>query len=292
MRKLTDFAEPSRAKALGDYLLAQGIPNQIDHEEGLWSVWVHDDDHLDAARERLQTFENNPGDPEIRQAVERASEIRTARKREAKRVRSKPIDMRTHWHRESMRPMAVSSVLVAISIGVFVVQNFVPDGMQYARWLFISDYRSPFLPEILRGQVWRLFTPMFLHFGLLHIFFNMSWMVFLGPMIEWRKGPWIFLAMVLVVALISNFAQYLFHGPAFGGMSGVVCGLFGYVWMMGKYNPALGMGVDKNMVIYFVAFLIISLIFLGSYIANTAHFVGLGVGMLWGYADSGRLRFQ
>jgi len=333
MRKLTDFHDGTTAKALGDYLLSKGIGNQVDEEDvSLWSVWVHDDDHLDDARGHLEFFRANPTHADIRRAMHQATEIRAEQKREIKEARSKPVDMRTHWHLESMRPPAVTTALVLISLVVFVIQRFVPEGGRLANWLFISEnvygfridgetmrHGMPFtsslayalwyvirgkisllevlngnywLSEVLHGQVWRLFTPMFLHFGFLHIFFNMSWIVFLGPMIEKRKSWWLLLVMVLVISLVSNLAQYMFHGPRFGGMSGVVSGLFGYVWMMARYNSGAGLWVDRNTVIYFVAFLLLALAGLMGPIANTAHFAGLFTGMIWGYIDSGRFGWK
>ena len=57
---------------------------------------------------------------------------------------------------------------------------------QYIRWH--SD-----LPEIRHGQIWRIFTPMFLHFGFLHIFFNMLALFLFGIQLERRMGSTEFL---------------------------------------------------------------------------------------------------
>ena len=112
---------------------------------------------------------------------------------------------------------------------------------QYIQW-------DPGLPEVRRGQVWRLFTPMFLHFDILHILFNMLWLRDLGSMIEARKTSWLLLLLVLVIAGTSNVAQYLVSGPAFGGMSGVVYGLLGYIWMQGRFNPASRLSLQPQTV--------------------------------------------
>src|SRR5262249_30186577 len=98
------------------------------------------------------------------------------------------------------------------------------------------------LPEIRHGEVWRLITPIFIHFGVLHIVFNMLWLRDLGSMIEGRQSSTYLVLLVVVIAAGSNLGQFYFgHGPAFGGMSGVVYGLLGYIWLRGKFDPASGL---------------------------------------------------
>src|SRR5262249_23530572 len=81
--------------------------------------------------------------------------------------------------------------------------------------------------DILRGQVWRLVTPIFLHFGVSHIVFNCLWMFMLASQVEERRGPYFYILLILVSAIISNAAEAL-YSPAFGGMSGVGYAIFGY----------------------------------------------------------------
>jgi len=141
-----------------------------------------------------------------------------------------------------------------------------------------------------------LFTPVFLHAGAMHIIFNMLWLRDLGSMIEGRQSSLHLLLLVLVIAALSNLGQFYVSGPRFGGMSGVVYGLLGYIWIRGKLDPASGLYLHSStvsmMLIWF--FLCIGsnyfpMPLLGS-IANTAHAVGLGTGMAWGYLSSLRYR--
>ena len=136
-----------------------------------------------------------------------------------------------------------------------------------------------FLPEVLRGgQVWRLFTPMFVHLSWAHLILNMLALVQFGGLLERRYGVGRFLGLVAVLALISNVSQYVGAGPGFGGMSGVIFGLFGYVWIHGRVNPE-GLGyvldpqtVTATMVWFFLCFSGIIPI------ANFAHAGGLIAG--------------
>ena len=99
-----------------------------------------------------------------------------------------------------------------------------------AGYLLISA-ESQELPEVRRGEVWRLVTPIFIHLNLLHIFFNMIWTRDLGTAIEIRRGSLRYVGLVLFCAVVSNYAQNVITGPGFGGMSGVGYGLFGYIFI-------------------------------------------------------------
>jgi GlpG protein len=84
---------------------------------------------------------------------------------------------------------------------------------------------KPPFEKIRHGQVWRLFTPILLHNDILHLFFNMVWLLLLGSQIEAHVGPWRYLLFIMFSALLSNTAQYLVSGPNFIGFSGVVCAM-------------------------------------------------------------------
>jgi GlpG protein len=115
----------------------------------------------------------------------------------------------------------------------------------------------------------------------------MYWLFFLGRLIEARKGSLFLLAFVLVIAIPSNLAQFILSGPLFGGMSGVVYGLFGYIWMKGRFAPREGLALDPTTVVIMLVWLVLG--YLGMMnMANTVHTVGLIVGVTWGYLTSTR----
>ena len=184
----------------------------------------------------------------------------------------------------------LSGALMAACVTIFILRFF-DRGDSIFQALSIERYGDGLppaerLPEILRGEIWRLFTPMLLHFGLLHLFFNMRWLKDLGTAIEKRYSSLTLAMLILAIASTSNLAQYLVGGPAFGGMSGVIYGLFGYIWMQGKYNPSSGFHLDRQVVIMMIAWFFLCLFGLLGPIANTAHGVGLLSGMTIGYVSA------
>ncbi len=156
--------------------------------------------------------------------------------------------------------------------------------------------RWDYLNDILRGEVWRLVTPIFLHFGLVHLLFNMTMLWQLGATVEARRGMWRYLAFVLACAVASNLAQYAVGGthwengplihssPLFGGMSGVLYGLFGYIWMKSRYEPALGLSLSPQLVVWMIVWLFVCITGVVGPVANFAHFAGLIVGVIIGVA--------
>ena len=144
------------------------------------------------------------------------------------------------------------------------------------------------LPEVRNGQVWRLITPIFVHFGLLHIVFNMMWLRDLGGFIQNRFGPLYLGIIVLVSAILSNYGQLLWSGPSFGGMSGVNYALFGFLWMRGKHDRFLAWTLDRVTIQTMLIWFAICAVGLIPNVANMAHGIGLVAGMAWGFISGKR----
>src|SRR5690606_311068 len=147
-----------------------------------------------------------------------------------------------------------------------------------------ADYRS--LPGIRDGQLWRLFTPAFLHFGPFHLLMNMYMTALMGGAIERARGGWTMLWLFLWTGLIAHLAQLYGSGPTFGGMSGVDFGLFGFMWVTGKMDPLSPLALPPRFVSFMIAVLLLCLTpLLPIAIANFAHFGGLFAGMLAAVAN-------
>ena len=128
-------------------------------------------------------------------------------------------------------------------------------------------------------------APMFLHFGEMHIVFNLLWLVVFGRQIEVKQSSLQFLLVVVFISLISNTAQFLTNYQSnFGGMSGVVYGLLGYVWVWQWIYPREGLRMQQSMFVFFIVALVLMGIMAPSLIATPAHVGGLLAGVVIGVA--------
>ena len=307
MRLLASLADQDQASRFGDYLLTLGIENSVEQGASGWQVWVADDDKIEAAKRELEQFQANPNDPRYVSAGRSADRLRTQQVKAARRRAENFVDVRTQWARSAgaFKPVTVILIVISCVVGIATMLGKRPERLSGLR-ISAQDIEPvatrvgpvmgmhwPLreLTEIRQGQVWRLLTPIFIHYGILHLVFNMFWLRDLGFMIEGQKGAWWLVILVLVIGIPSNLAQYVMAGPWFGGMSGVVYGLFGYVWMKGKFSPHEGMALHPHTVFYMVVWFVLCFTGLVGHIANTAHAVGLIVGVVIGSAGYLRRKF-
>lgn len=307
MRQIGTVANEREAKVFGDYLLAQGIKTKLlTTKSGGWEVWVQNEDQVPGAAEEFRAFVEAPDDPRYRSAKEVAREVRRAAEKAEREHRRNTRDLRDRWEGPAWRRYPLTIGLILVAVAVTLLTNFghegVPDDSSLVRKLLFSDYSIGLdmdgpIPEIRveghgfddirRGQVWRLVTPIFLHFSPQHLIFNMLALRYFGGLIEMRRGRLRFLALVLVSAIASNVGECLIELQgrdvvAFGGMSGVGYALFGYLWMKGWSRPEEGLGVNQNTIIMMILWFLLCFTKALGPIANAAHGVGLAVGMAFG----------
>lgn len=94
-----------------------------------------------------------------------------------------------------------------------------------------------YTPYVDRGQWWRLFTSMFLHFGIVHIISNMYALYSLGTSVEYMFGSGRFLFIYLFSGFCGNLFTYLVekqtrHYSVSAGASGAIFGLMGVYLML------------------------------------------------------------
>src|SRR2546423_12261902 len=287
MRMIGHLPSETSAGAFSDFLYVEGITNLVEAEKDGWAIWIHSKDQLEKAKELFLSYLGNPKDPKYQKNSQKVAELKGREQREQESAEERTYDRKKLFDSSlpfGIGPLTLLLVLVCIAVWGFMWVR--PDLGNYS-FLFISKYTFG-LPEIRSGEIWRLITPIFIHAWPLpfHLLFNVYAMVILGSVIEARQGTWLLGALVVVVAALSNLAQYFVSGPNFYGISGVVYGLLGYIWMKGKFDPASGYYLPPQTVTMMLAWFFLCLAKIIPNIANTVHGVGLGVGVAWGFLAS------
>lgn len=137
--------------------------------------------------------------------------------------------------------------------------------------------------HVAQGELWRLVTPMFLHFGLLHIIFNCLWLLQLGPQIEGTYGRSRYLVLYLGSGVAGFVASVTYHwlvgtNAVGGGASGVVFGLMAAALVQGFIKRAPGTEVYRSDLVKWVILgVIISLLPGVDLAAHAGGFVGGGL---------------
>jgi membrane associated rhomboid family serine protease len=89
------------------------------------------------------------------------------------------------------------------------------------------------LHGVAAGEYYRLFTAMFMHYGLLHLAMNMWALWILGRTLEAALGPLRFLVLYLIAGLGGDVAAYVFQPDALSaGASTALFGLFSALFLV------------------------------------------------------------
>lgn len=197
----------------------------------------------------------------------------------------------------SLRRSPLTAAVLLLTL-IAAAITLLGDNFDTIRWLSFSDFRidgdyayfATLEQTLAAGEWWRLITPIFVHFGFLHLAMNSMWYWELGRRIEFRQGALTLLGLTLVFGVVSNLAQYSYGGPGiFGGLSGVLYGLLGHCWLYQKISPDEAYRLPPGVVVLMLVWLVICLTgvievvsFGALAIANAAHVGGLVAGCLTG----------
>jgi GlpG protein len=301
MRRVGELQDENQARTFHDVLVSHGIGNTAEQEDGgIFSIWVHDDDQNAEAARLFALFRASPDAPEFREATAKAKVIRAQLVKSEKRRRSTVADeARVGYERNFAGGGIITMLLVVLTVAITVYAGFMGspsadraaiDRLHLSQVPFMRgmpDGMSLFLPEVREGEVWRLITPIFLHGNFMHIIFNMMWLAQFGKFIESRFGGAKLLALVLAIGIGSNLAQYVWEkNPYFGGMSGVNYGLFGFLWMKGKYGRDQTWQMHPQTVQLMLMWMVLCFTDLLGPVANAAHVGGLAIGALLGICSA------
>lgn len=145
---------------------------------------------------------------------------------------------------------------------------------------------SPFLVLQLH-EYWRIFTAMFVHFGIMHILCNSVFLYAIGQVTETILGHVRYLILYLGSGIIGNIIPMIFYQDqaAVAGASGALFGLLGMwtvMWLMYRHHPnTLIDDYGKEMFTLAVANIVLNLFMSGvSILGHIGGFIG---GMIVGF---------
>jgi rhomboid protease GluP len=182
------------------------------------------------------------------------------------------------------RPM-VTYVILGITIAIY--------GLQYlSQTLTGGTYDWPYLlggkinEFILRGELWRLITPVLLHGNLMHIAFNMYALFSLGPSLERHYGHSRFLMLYLIGGFTGNALSFVLSPNPSLGASTAIFGLVAAETIFIFKNKNLFGKRASSMLINLVLIIFVNIAFgvsAGSGIDNWGHLGGLAGGLIFAW---------
>ena len=189
------------------------------------------------------------------------------------------------------RRTPVTLIIAAVAVALEVVCTLDPS----KRAFFSNEGGLGILSTIWSGQLWRPFTTTLLHGGLIHVAFNVYWLLTFGRVLEPRFGSFRFLGLLVLLAYLSSMVPFLVNNldtPLDGqiggvGLSGIGYGLFGLLWVGRRWQLEYRYACNDDIVRLFVIwfFVCIALTYANIWnISNFGHGTGLAFGALYAMA--------
>ena len=186
---------------------------------------------------------------------------------------------------DSPRRAPVTLALIFVNLLVFVLMLFAGASLWHTDSSVQLAWGASFGPATQDGQWWRLFTAMFLHFGIAHLALNMWALWDVGRLVERLLGRWQFALLYLGSGTGANLLSLAVNGGSAvcAGASGAVFSLYGallvFLWReRGQVDPS----EFRSLLMAAGGFTAVSLA-MGFFVAgidNAAHVGGLVCGAL------------
>ena len=175
-------------------------------------------------------------------------------------------------------PYTITYALIAINVLVFAAMCATGISFTNPSPQDVLNWGADYGPATLGAhQYWRLFTSTFLHFGIIHIAFNMYVLYQIGPFIEITFGRARYLVIYLLAGLGGSIVSVVVHPQSVGAGASV----FGFLLIKRRtLDPAVTKSIAKSagiFVLYNVVYGTIS-----RTTDLSAHFGGLLTGFLVG----------
>ncbi len=264
------------AQAFIDYMMGLGIKCTLRPETDGCSIWISNSDQEAQTLHEFTAFTANPNDDKYLAASWNSANPQISSGGHSSANNALLANFLSHGG-------PVTLIVFGLALLIYLT-GFLGSRVIYDALAFFQRLDGESLM-----QTWRLITPALLHFSLMHIVFNLMWWWQLGGEIERRLSSGKLLLLFLLGSSLPNLLQFFIAGANFGGLSGVVYALLGYVWWSAKLNPKSGLTVTPAIVGFMLIWLVLGFFdIFGLSIANGAHVGGLVVGCVQAWFDRDR----
>lgn len=275
--EIGSLKERSAALTFADYLNSIGIKAKAMPGFGAsYSIYVANESDISKAKLELLRYGNNPFAKAYNKAAWQTG--KTVKREKTINSNFLSFSMGTY----SWTLFSLTSIIEVMCLLIYVLMLIpgIDETLVNAlAWFNFRDITEDF-------EIFRVITPVFLHFGIFHIAFNMVMFEAFARPIERHFGALKLGYIVLSLAIVSNTLQMLFLpvGSIMGGMSGVVYGLIGYMGILSRRDD-LPEDLRLPQGLLLVSIIFIGLGFFFSGIANLCHVGGMLLGLVLGLMD-------
>jgi len=182
--------------------------------------------------------------------------------------------------------ISVSPALIIVNVAVFILELLAGGSTNPMTLHRLGELDTHFV--IFRHQYWRLLAALFLHYGPIHIFFNLFALLLLGPALERQIGGFLFAVCYLVSGIGSSIAVVLLtklrllEPVQLVGASGCIMGVVG-TWtgfLLRHRHAPLARQRLRN--IFVIVLLQLAFDLVTPRVSMSAHLGGLFTGFLLG----------
>ena len=272
LRPLVKVSQHNIALLFCNYLKSVAVQAQVQNEEAGFVIYCQGDKY-DFAQQAFEQFIADPYQAKYQQAAWQSGDVAD--------INSDSPALLTSFKTQFFSHAGIVTLTIfSLCWLVFIASNL---GWGNTIFYYLQFYPQLSVDAVLQAPH-RLLGPAFFHFSWLHIVFNTMWWWQLGGSVEQITGKFSLINLLVVSALVSNVGQFFVDGPNFGGLSGVVYALVGYVWWMGWLMPEKGLSLPKPIIGFMLFWLLLGYTSLMPInVANTAHLLGLLSGCIMAY---------
>ena len=261
---------------LSEYLHAQDIRHRITEEQEQQCLWVRDEAVIPALQAFLVRYMQGSADLDAALVQPTGVPLKKAPSI-AEQIIYTPI------------------VVVLIALSCFGYSLF--EG--FFGYELLNELKfAPLYFSYHSGELWRILTPVFIHFSIVHLVFNCMCVWDLGRRLELFFGQFHFVLFFVVMAIIANLIQFSWSGATnFGGISGFICAMIGFIAVRQRFDSPPLIQIPPGYIGFMLLWLVLCMAGVIDYIfnvsiANAAHIGGLVAGALYALATKNFYRRQ